>query len=247
MNKHQIRDRYDVLAQRYERHYTSPKSILSLEKSRRAQILGEYLTELHPNVILDVGCGSGYVAAKVKRALPDSNVIGIDLSTGMLDIAHSKYGSCVSFLASDAVYLPIMRESVDVVYALGVFEKFSSIEQLLGELNRVLRPGGTLYFSYPNRYSVPMYIRRIGYLLRNFRNAPSNHHWLTADALRYRLVEAGFLPCIQRHITFGNGVITFPWSKAVSIGTEKLIGSFAIGKALAMSTVWIVRKSGDFR
>jgi SAM-dependent methyltransferase len=243
IDKETIRARYNALASRYGRHYSNPRSILSLEKKRRSQILEDHLVTEQPLRILDLGCGSGHVTSRVAEVLPQTDVIGIDLSDQMLDIAREFCADSASFVRGDVEFLPFPSTGFGFVYALGVLEKFDNLAPLLRETHRILRSGGKFFFTYPNRFSISMLVRRFGYRLRNGRNTPSNKHWLDVNRMMTSLHEIGFTIEGQYHITYGNGVITLPWSKTVSLWLEKILGHRKRGNLAAMSTIWVVSKN----
>lgn len=242
-HKAKVRDRYDALVHRYIRHYTNPKSLLSLEKRRRAQILERYIASTKPPTVLDIGCGPGYVAFEVAKALSQARIFGVDLSGLMIDYANTHYSGRVAFAMGDIECLSFASEQFSFVYALGVLEKLESLDRLFSEVQRVLRLHGEFFFTYPNKYSVSMRVRRAGYHLRNRGPAYSIQHWLDAKELATLLQRTGFEIKRKCHITYGNSLITLPWTRTLSKGVEKLLGHCELGQALAMSTIWIVSKS----
>ena len=106
------------------------------------------LAQLKPsNCILDVGTGTGLVALRVARVLTGGRVIGIDHSPGMIEQACAKarrsgLGEVVTFRLSDAEQLEFPDQSFDVVFSLYALFHFPEPLRALGEMYRVLRPGG---------------------------------------------------------------------------------------------------------
>lgn len=103
----------------------------------------------HPLRILDVGCGDGAATAQAARACPGHEVIGMDWSGEAVKRAAS-YGLTVVQGSVDSPGLPIADASVDVVVFSEIIEHLVDTDAALGELRRVLRPGGTLLLSTPN-------------------------------------------------------------------------------------------------
>jgi SAM-dependent methyltransferase len=103
---------------------------------------------------LDIACGEGYGAAALKRA-GATNVIGVDISESCCVHARSKYG--LDARQGTAEQIPLAAKSVDVVVSFETIEHVPNPRRFLDECARVLRPGGTLIISTPNKgiYSWP--------------------------------------------------------------------------------------------
>jgi len=99
--------------------------------------------------VLDVGCGAGAVAKAVKRARPDLEVFGCDLSKSALAAAQSPSSDGVEFRQATAERLPFADGEVDFVWIFDVLEHVDSPEAVLNEVFRVLRPGGGFHIVLP--------------------------------------------------------------------------------------------------
>jgi SAM-dependent methyltransferase len=98
--------------------------------------------------VLEIGCGEGYGTALLATAA--AAVVGIDYDA--LTIAHAaKQYPLARFLRANLAALPIPTASVDVVAALQVIEHVWNHNEFVRECLRVLRPGGTLLVTTPNR------------------------------------------------------------------------------------------------
>nr|WP_225954005.1 class I SAM-dependent methyltransferase [Kibdelosporangium phytohabitans] len=99
-------------------------------------------------VVLEAGCGEGYGAdllAGSARA-----VVGLDYDELTTRHVARKYPR-VHVLRGNLVMLPFADSSVDVVVNLQVIEHLWEQERFLSECLRVLRPGGRLLVTTPNR------------------------------------------------------------------------------------------------
>jgi ubiquinone/menaquinone biosynthesis C-methylase UbiE len=95
--------------------------------------------------VLDVGCGTGWLAAGLPRAQPGLSVIGVDLSRGMLGRARA--AGAWPLLRADAQRLPLATASVDLIVSRGVLHHLPDVPAALTEWRRVLRPGGAVVIT----------------------------------------------------------------------------------------------------
>jgi SAM-dependent methyltransferase len=97
--------------------------------------------------VLDVGCGTGVVARQCfRRAGPNGTVTGLDISREMLAVAD-RVAPDVGWVQGDAGLLPFPSELFDRVLSQFALMFFPDKEHALGEMWRVLRPGGRLVVS----------------------------------------------------------------------------------------------------
>jgi ubiquinone/menaquinone biosynthesis C-methylase UbiE len=92
--------------------------------------------------VLDAGCGTGWLAAGLPRAVPGLSVIGVDVSAGM--IAQARAAGAWPLLHADAQRLPLANASVDLIVTRGVLHHLPDVQAALTEWRRVLRPGGAV-------------------------------------------------------------------------------------------------------
>lgn len=102
-----------------------------------------------PNTVLDLGCGTGRALAAVAAARPRARLWGVDLSPFMLARAGARLvsaGGRLTLVHGDAVRLPWQEGTFDVVVATHLFGHMPgpAARAALGEVERVLRPGGRL-------------------------------------------------------------------------------------------------------
>jgi len=94
-------------------------------------------------VLLDVGCGQMPYKTLISRYKEITNYIG-------LDIENPNYQTnCRPDLFWDGVRIPLADNSVDCAIATELFEHVPTLEVMLKEIKRVLRPGGSVFFTVP--------------------------------------------------------------------------------------------------
>lgn len=99
--------------------------------------------------VVDLGCGAGWDSIlAAKKVGPGGHVIGVDFCEAMLAKAKRnadffRLGQ-VEWMLCHLEQLPLPSGSVDLVISNGVFNLCQDKPKVLGEIDRVLRPGGRL-------------------------------------------------------------------------------------------------------
>lgn len=150
---------------------------------------------------LDAGCGGGILTLEMSEL--GANVLGVDGSQEMIDAAIRQVGPLSDRVAFKRIVsiasIDVAEASFDGVLCSSVLEYVDSIDETLFELNRVLKIGGKLILSVPNKYSL---IRRIQKLIRHgglsigcdlFPYLGVSMNDFTKGDLIRRLDECGFL------------------------------------------------------
>ncbi len=100
-----------------------------------------------PIKILDVGCGTGVFAARIREALPKAQVWGIDLVRGMLAKGAERWkrhAADVTPIQGDSERLPFADGSFDVITCANSFHHYPHQDRAVAEMHRVLKPKGRL-------------------------------------------------------------------------------------------------------
>ena len=138
--KHRIRAEYDRLAPRYEQRWGRYVQASTEATLQRVQLGSQ-------QSLLDVGCGTGLLLARLLAQVPDARLAGVDLSPGMVAQARARLPSTVPILVGDAEALPFPANSFDVVVSVSSFHFWPRPSRGLVELRRVLRPSGCLVIT----------------------------------------------------------------------------------------------------
>jgi malonyl-CoA O-methyltransferase len=98
--------------------------------------------------ILDIGMGTGNLTAQLCGAYPGAMVHGCDIAFNMISHARVKLAAQpLLFTASDAEQLPYCSSAFDLVASNFTYQWLDTWDEALGEVMRVLRPGGPFIFS----------------------------------------------------------------------------------------------------
>lgn len=100
----------------------------------------EAVAELSPQRVLEVGCGPGEAAERIGREFA-ADVVALDLSEHMVRLARERG---VDARVGDVQTLPFANDEFDCVLAAWMLYHVPDIDRALGEIARVLRPGGRL-------------------------------------------------------------------------------------------------------
>ena len=152
--KQQVAKMFDNIAFRYDflnRFLTAGVDVWW----RKKMILS--LTKNHPQTVLDVATGTADVALLTFKLLQPKQIIGIDISDGMLQLGREKIKKAnlqnsVQLVNADSENIPYPDAYFDAITVAFGVRNFEHLEKGLTEMLRVLKPGGklaVLEFSQP--------------------------------------------------------------------------------------------------
>ena len=216
-----IREMFDNIAPKYDLlNHTLSMSIDRIWRRRVVRIV----RRCRPHRILDVATGTGDLAIEMARRIRGVQVLGVDLSEGMLDVARRKVTARgldgrVVLDAGDAEHLHVADASVDVATVAFGVRNFGDLDAGLREMARTIKPGGkvvVLEFSRPrNRLFRALYefytykiLPRIGGMVskdkRAYEYLPASVGEFPAPKEFMAMMErAGFRECRARSQSFG--------------------------------------------
>lgn len=125
---------------------------------------------------LDLGCGLGLQTAELRKR--GYQVIGLDPSVGLLAVGQQRLGPS-PVLAGSALELPFADGSLDFVYTIGVLHHLPGREAqqvALGEIERVLKPGGRFLVHESNPRN-PLFRFYMGYLFPILKSIDEGTEW----------------------------------------------------------------------
>jgi SAM-dependent methyltransferase len=97
------------------------------------------------DTVLDVGSGTGALAAAVATIAPSSHIVGIDPAAAYVALAQSRHGGTrVRFEVGDAQQMRFENTTFDRTLSLLVLNFIPDVRRALGEMTRVTKPNGTI-------------------------------------------------------------------------------------------------------
>lgn len=126
------------------------------EKAAKVQHeIGERLFErlhylkINPRFILDLGCGTGLLTARLKKNYPKAQVIGFDLAHAMLQqaMAKQRWRQRWPLVNGDMTAMPFASGLFDLVFANQVIHWSKPLTAAMSEINRVMNANGCVMFS----------------------------------------------------------------------------------------------------
>jgi len=105
-------------------------------------------------VVVDVGCGSGYSLPKLAQRFAPRELIGVDIDPQMLRAAGAeaqRAGLAPRLLEASSSRLPLPDGHADLLFCHQTFHHLVEQEEALREFLRVLKPGGILLFAESTR------------------------------------------------------------------------------------------------
>ena len=155
--KQEVEKMFDNISGKYDflNHFLS----MNIDKIWRKKAV-KSIAPISPESVLDVATGTGDLAIQVARDTEAQNIVGLDLSQGMLDVGIDKMSklnltSRVEMVKGDSEHLPFEDHTFDAVTVAFGVRNFEDLEKGLSEMLRVLKPGGRiaiLEFSKPQSF-----------------------------------------------------------------------------------------------
>ena len=139
-----------------------------------------------PIKILDIGCGTGILAAKLRDSLPLCKVWGIDLNAEMLGQGRERWqrnAAHVQAVQGDSEQLPFDADVFDFVTCANSFHHYPNQAKAVAEMNRVLKPGGKLLVLEFSTVAEPL---RKPYDWYSFKVLPRLGKLVAGDDASYR-------------------------------------------------------------
>jgi ubiquinone/menaquinone biosynthesis C-methylase UbiE len=137
-----------VLASAYE------KATRMVIESYYRPVAREIVANLNEGAILDLGTGPGYLPIEIAKKSATINVIGVDLSRKLVEIARANAAKAgltdrLTFQAGNAGRLEFADSSFDMVISTGMLHSLKEPVVVLQEIHRVLKAGQEAWIFDP--------------------------------------------------------------------------------------------------
>ena len=217
----QVRRMFNAIARRYDllNHTLS----LGFDKGWRRHGVS-FLAPFRPKTILDIATGTGDLAILMHRMLRPDKIIGADISEGMIEVGRQKVeaeglSDTISFELQDCLELTYETGSFDAVTAAFGVRNFEDMEKGIGEMYRILTPGGHIIIlelstpvMFPMKQLYRLYSRTvIPFVGRMLSKEKAAYDYLPQSvkvvpqgtAMTALLARCGFKDVRSRTFTFG--------------------------------------------
>ena len=200
--REQVEAMFDNIANEYDRfNYLASFNIDRIWRKRAISSLKPFA----PHNVLDIATGTGDLALLIENILKPESIIGCDISEGMMQVAREKCRrrgiTNIRFEKEDCTALSYPDNSFDALTSSFGVRNFQELEKALGEMHRVLRPGGHLVIlelssptKFPMKQLFPVYAKYV---------MPTLGRLFSKDAKAYRYLPESIAAFPQGEVMQG--------------------------------------------
>ena len=256
-------ERVHEVFQKISEDYDRMNSIISLGRQdawKRALVRS--VTALRPRAVLDVASGTGDIALRLARVLPQARIVASDFSENMLAVAARRIEAAgvetIEISCQDAMRMSFPDASFDAVTISFGLRNMPDYQQVIEQCVRVLRPGGMfacLDASYPTNPVVrPFFHLYFAHLMpwmgKVLVHAPDEYQWLADSTEAFltkpelaRLMENCGLGAVSyRSFMLGaaalhTGIKGVPVKGAVSVAAQRVLAPVPVSAQAAQNMV----------
>jgi len=224
-----------------QRGFSTAAKRYDLRSDLHREIADKFLVQAaegrKPSSILDVGCGTGYLAVKFKESFPQSRVIGLDFAPGMIEVARLKRHD-IEWILADNHQMPFADDHFDLVISNLAYQWAGDLGQALREARRVLMPDGVLactLFGFNTCHELFQCLDEAKAGALQFSRLPSK------TQVREALVHSGFkdfqIDLEQLKVEFRDMYELMSWLKSIganNLSREGFLGPEVLSRAAAI-------------
>ncbi len=184
--------------------YTSKCSLVRDLYWKRIGTAIKFADLKNENVILDIGCNTGYLLRKIRNVNTKCECWGIDIEPKIITL---NIENC-QFRVADVTKMPFKDNFFDIIFALSILEHIKDLKSAIKEISRVLKPNGFVVISSPTESSFYRFCRFLlfGVFEKNVkRNEPGfrgeiDFHFQNAYEIEKKFQESGFTKILQKSL-----------------------------------------------
>jgi ubiquinone/menaquinone biosynthesis C-methylase UbiE len=192
-----------------------------LRWQRRVNMLTAHLKA--SDTVLEIGCGTGYFTKEIVKT--GARVTAIDISPELLNIAKQDITETnVQFKLDNAYDLSFEKNRFDSIVGSSVLHHLD-VEKAISEMFRVLKPGGSMFFTEPNMLNPQIALQKnIPALKRKLGDSPDEtafFRWSLNKLMR----KTGFADIVIKPFDFLHPAVPssfIPFVSALGLTVEKI-------------------------
>lgn len=219
--KEQVAEMFDRVAGRYD--FMNRLLSFRIDQLWRRKAIGK-LKKGEPQIILDVATGTGDLSLMAWKILKPKEIVGIDISEGMLEMGRQKIAArglseSIVLRQGDAETINCDSDTFDAVMVAFGVRNFEHLESGLQEMFRVLKPGGMLMVLEFSKPRLPLfntlydwYMKKLAPILAgSFRTDKQAYAYLnrssnafpSPESFSMLLAQSGYTETTCEPLTFG--------------------------------------------
>jgi malonyl-CoA O-methyltransferase len=183
LNKSLVRRSFAAASASYD-------SVAALQRRVGEQLLARHLPAILGGTVVDIGCGTGFLTARLAQCPGYRQLLALDVALPMLQVTRLKLAARknVFYLGADAECLPLKDNSADWLFSNLALQWSRDLRALSGELQRVLKSEGRLAFSTFG----PQTLHELKSAWAQVDDYTHVNEFYPRDALQAALQQAGF-------------------------------------------------------
>lgn len=187
--KEQVSKMFDTISKEYDG--MNRVITFGIDVSWRKKVIA-IINAIHPKKILDVATGTGDLAILASQKTNANQIIGVDISAGMLEVGKEKIKQLklenkIQLQLGDSEKLPFEDQYFDAITVAFGVRNFENLDKGLSEIYRVLKPGGIFVVLETSVPTLP--IIKQGYLFHSNVLLPFFGKLFTKDQKAYQYLS----------------------------------------------------------
>lgn len=133
-----------LVQKRFSERASTYDQFASVQKTMADELM--HRIAVPPKTILEIGCGTGHLTEKLRRAFPAAHLTAVDIAEGMIAVAKARLGDDIVWRCADIETMEL-TERYDLIISNATFQWFNEAERTMARLFSSLHAGGQLLFS----------------------------------------------------------------------------------------------------